>query len=181
MVLVALRNVFQMRQKLVNDLGLRKQVLIIQIVVELTQSVFDFLGQLFVDMPAMAEFLVFLELAEWLADHQQEKDVVLQALVLGDVAEKIILDDDAAQRVEQALHLAESGLLLLVFFGLPHHGKGVSFDLTDALAGDAIELADGVQGHTLGLLAETIAMDDDVASPIRQRREKPLRSLFGFE
>ena len=72
----------------------------------------DFLGQLFVDVPAVAEVVVFLELLERLADDQEEMHVVLEALVLGDMAEEIVFDDDAAQGMEQSLDLGESGFLL---------------------------------------------------------------------
>ena len=93
--------------------------------------------------------------------------VILKALVFGCMAQEIILDDYASQRMEELFDLGENGFLFGILIGLPDMRDRIVLDLSYALASDPIFLTDGIKGHALGVLAETIAEDDHISGTIR--------------
>src|ERR1700722_4034261 len=96
-----------MREERIYHFGFRKEVLVGKIRVKFSQRCLYLACEFVIHVPSVSEFVVFLSLFKTVAQNKAEIDRVLDLFVRRNVREKIVLDDDAAKRVDEAFEFLE--------------------------------------------------------------------------
>src|SRR3569832_583220 len=107
--------------------------------------------------------------------------MVLHARILGDEVEEVVLADDAAKRVDDALKLVKRRLRVGECRRLAERGEAVVFDLANALAGYTPLLADRLERHALSRGAKTEAGFKHGTRALRQGREELFDDRLGLK
>ena len=172
MVLVFLRNTFEMSEKFIDYFRLGQEILVGETVIEFAKGRLNLTGELLAHMPAVSEIVIFFALLEAFTENEEKIDVVLNSDIFGNMTEEIVFDNDAAERVDEIFQLLESGSLGFIGVRLANIIYGVIFNLANALAGDAIGLADGIEGHLLGGFAEAVSRNENSSGSVRKNSKK---------
>src|SRR3989344_8647152 len=113
-ILIFFGYVFHLLEEFSYHFGFRNQIFIGERRIKFFQGLMHLARQLIIHAPARMKMLILAMLFEVVPDSQIKMDVILSRLVFGDVRQKLVLNNDGAQGLDQFLQFIKNRLFRFV-------------------------------------------------------------------
>ena len=112
---------------------------------------------------------------------KNEDEVVALAFGLRYLLQERIFCENPAERVDRTLEILEGSGMISICIGFAHRCDAVVFDLTDALARDAVFLPDGIKRASFALARQAESVRKHAPRSVRQASQQILAYVFWRE